>query len=125
MKIKALPASELTVMKIIWDVKRPVQMGEIYELAVGEYKKEWCYQTVSTYLRSLVKRGFLSMTAKGRGYDYAPLISEDEYLKSTMGELVDFWGKQSLKYVASALNANHDLFEKDIQELKKLIHEPM
>ena len=124
MKIKELPASELTVMKIIWDVKRPIQMGEIYQLAVEQYGKGWKYQTVSTYLRSLVKRGFLDMEPKGRGFDYTPRISEDEYLRAAMGELAGFWGKQSLSYLASAISESGGLTEQDIQELERLIHAP-
>ena len=124
MKIKELPASELTVMKIIWDVKRPIQMGEIYQLAVEQYGKDWKYQTVSTYLRSLVKRGFLDMEPKGRGFDYTPRISEDEYLRAAMGELAGFWGKQSLNYLASAISESGGLTEQDIQELERLIHAP-
>ena len=124
MKIKELPASELTVMKIIWDVKRPIQMGEIHQLAVEQYGKGWKYQTVSTYLRSLVKRGFLDMEPKGRGFDYTPRISEDEYLRAAMGELAGFWGKQSLSYLASAISESGGLTEQDIQELERLIHAP-
>ena len=99
-------------------------LGEIHQLAVEQYGKDWKYQTVSTYLRSLVKRGFLDMEPKGRGFDYTPRISEDEYLRAAMGELAGFWGKQSLNYLASAISESGGLTEQDIQELERLIHAP-
>lgn len=123
MNIQELPASELTVMKVIWDAGKPVQLADIYAAATGRYKKEWHYQTVSTYIRSLVKRGFLHMEQEGRGYNYTPAVSEEEYLAHTMGRMAKFWGKKPLKALACALREEDELTEEELQKLEELIHE--
>lgn len=125
MQIQELPASELTVMKVIWDAGEPVQLADIYEAAIGRYQKTWHYQTVSTYIRSLVKRGFLHMEQVGRAYNYTPVISEEEYLDYVMGKMARFWGKKPLKALTCALREEEELTEEDFQKLKELIHEPV
>ena len=122
MTIQELPSSELTVMKVIWDAGEPVQLADIYAAATNRYKKEWHYQTVSTYIRSLVKRGFLHMEQEGRAYNYTPAISEDEYLSYTMGKMAKFWGKKPFQALACALREEEELTEEDFQKLKELIH---
>ena len=120
MDIQELPASELTVMKVIWDAGEPVQLADIYAAATERYKKAWHYQTVSTYIRSLVRRGFLHMEQAGRAYDYTPAISEEEYLEHVMGKMASFWGKA----FTCALREEEELTEEEFQKLEDLIHEP-
>ena len=66
MKICELPSSQLTVMKIIWDIGRPVQLSDVYAAVREQYGDMWQYQTVSTYIRWLVKKGFLNIEQAGR-----------------------------------------------------------
>ncbi len=125
MDIQELPASELTVMKVIWDAGEPVQLADIYAAATERYKKAWHYQTVSTYIRSLVKRGFLHMEQEGRAYNYTPAISEEEYLNHVMGKMARFWGKKPLKAFTCALREEEELTEEEFRKLEELIHEPI
>lgn len=124
MDIQELPASELTVMKVIWDAGEPVQLADIYAAATERYKKAWHYQTVSTYIRSLVKRGFLHMEQAGRAYNYTPAVSEEEYLEHVMGKMARFWGKKPLKAFTCALREEEELTEEEFRKLEELIHEP-
>lgn len=123
MKIDELPISELTIMKIIWDADQPMQLADIYAQTKDVYKKAWRYQTVSTYIRSLVRRGFLHMKQNGRAYDYTSAISEEEYLKSLMEYMAKFWGKKSLHCLASNLQDENLLTEDEIREIEELLDE--
>lgn len=123
MKIEELPITELTIMKIIWDADRPMQLADIYAQTKDVYNKKWQYQTVSTYIRSLVRRGFLHMKQAGRAYDYTPAISEEAYLESIMGYMADFWGKKSLRCLASNLRENEQLTDEEIREIEEILDE--
>ncbi|MDI9243005.1 BlaI/MecI/CopY family transcriptional regulator [Fusibacillus kribbianus] len=126
MKMQELPPTELTVMKAIWDAGKPVHLSEIHVM-LERYGKDWQYQTVSTYIRSLVRRGFLIMEqvkgTRGKVYLYTPAISQEEYLEYTMGKMARFWGKHSLKPILCALRENEELTEEDIQELQGYLHD--
>lgn len=126
MIIQELPPTELTVMKAIWDAGKPVQLSEIYEM-IENYGKDWQYQTVSTYIRGLVRRGFLTMEqvkgTRGKVYLYTPIISQEEYVDYTMGKMARFWGKSSLKSMMCALRENEDLTDDDIRELREYLHD--
>ncbi|HIZ44466.1 MAG TPA: BlaI/MecI/CopY family transcriptional regulator [Firmicutes bacterium] len=122
MKICELPSSQLTVMKIIWDIGRPVQLSDVYAAVREQYGDMWQYQTVSTYIRWLVKKGFLNIEQAGRVYDYTPAVSEQEYLEFVAKRMTRFWGKKTLKTVACALRDDEELTDADIHELEELLH---
>ncbi len=59
--------------------------------------------TIATMFQFLEKKGYLSHEAKGRGYIYAPSVTQDEYGKTKFSSFVDRYFDKSYMNVVSAL----------------------
>ena len=69
-----LTRAELEIMQVLW--------------ARGA-----AYNTISTIVRILEKKGFVSHKAYGKTYEYFPLVTRDEYARRYMdGVLKNFFG---------------------------------
>jgi predicted transcriptional regulator len=75
---RLLPALELEVMKVLW------QLGTA---TVGQVQLElrprrlFAYTTIMTVLDRLAKKGAVSRMKQGRGYLYTPVLSRDAALR--------------------------------------------
>ena len=76
-----LTKSELEIMNVFWDAKRPLTRGEILELSVD---KKWKDNSIHILLNRLLAKGALSesgfpRSGKSYGRLYCPSISGTEY----------------------------------------------
>lgn len=80
--IKRLPESEEMVMSAVWaaDKASAPSLSTVMDFVQVEYGKDWKPQTVSTFLSTLVRRGFLTSYRKGRYTYYEPAVSKAEYV---------------------------------------------
>ncbi|MEG1886224.1 MAG: BlaI/MecI/CopY family transcriptional regulator, partial [Alistipes sp.] len=76
-KPQELTRAELEIMQVFW-VKGEVVIHDILD-QMPEPKP--AYNTVSTIVRILEKKGFVSHKAYGKTYEYYPLLSKEEYAK--------------------------------------------
>ena len=60
MQNKRLPVSEEKVMAVIWEANRALDLSPVKEQVNKKFHMDWRPQTVSTFLRRLVEREFLS-----------------------------------------------------------------
>lgn len=74
--IKELTHAEEQVMFFLWDMEKAFvkQLVEMYEMP------QPAYNTVSTIVRILEKKGFVSYKAFGRSHQYFPVVSREEYM---------------------------------------------
>ena len=76
------------------------------------------FNTVSTMVRTLETKGFLDHEAFGNTYRYRPIISQEEFSKGVLGNVVTRYFENSYKRSVSA----HIEEEKNsIDELEELI----
>ena len=76
-----LTKSELEIMNVFWDVKRPLTRGEILELSVD---KQWKDNSIHILLNRLLAKGALTesgfaRSGKSYGRLYMPALSGKEY----------------------------------------------
>jgi predicted transcriptional regulator len=76
------------------------------------------YNTLSTIVRRLEEKGYIGYKAYGNTYCYHALISEDEYRKSTLDNVVNRYFGNSYTRVVSTLIKEEKL---SVDELQKLI----
>ena len=69
---KELTKAELEVMQIIWEKKKVLAREVLDEMP----EPKPAYNTVSTVIRVLEKKGFVSHKAFGTTYQYYPLIKK-------------------------------------------------
>lgn len=116
MEIKELTAKEEEVMKYFWD------NGPMFVKQLVEYypHPKPHFNTLSTYVRFLEDKGFLSHEALGTTYRYFAIITEEEYKSTTLNKVVRKYFDNSYMSVVSSLIKEESL---SIEEIRKLLDE--
>ena len=112
-----ISASELEVMKILWDAGDALPLTEIRTALQARF--DWSDPTVKTLIRRLCEKGVLSQEKRGV-YFYRPLLSRDEYNAWAAGDMVDRLFKGSAQDLVAALVKNKGLSRSDIDELRNM-----
>lgn len=120
MKKKKQPAeltrAELEVMQIVW------RLGEAF---LGEVVEQFAeprpaYTTVSTVIRTLETKGFLTHHAIGKSHRYYPAVTRDEYRSRFMQRVVSNFFNDSPGQVLSFLAESGTLTVEQYEELKRV-----
>jgi predicted transcriptional regulator len=78
------------------------------------------FNTLSTIVRGLEEKGYLSHKTYGNTHQYFSIIGEDEYSRCTLRKVISKYFDDSCLRAVSALIQNEHL---SIEELKQLINE--
>jgi len=117
--MKSLTQAEEEIMQVLWRLKKAF-VKDIVE----EYNNpKPAYNTVSTLIRIMEKKGFVGFEAFGKSHRYYPLIEKEDYSKKYLGRFVDKYFSGSYKDLISFFTKEnamsiHDL-ERLLDELKK------
>lgn len=112
--MKPLTAKEEEIMRYFWenDALFVKQLVEMYPAPKPHFN------TLSTYVRSLEEKGFLSHEAFGTTYRYFAIVSEDEYRNGTLRNVVRKYFDNSYLSVVSSLIKEQDI---SVEEVRKLL----
>jgi BlaI family penicillinase repressor len=75
------------------------------------------YNTVSTLVRILEKKGFVDHVAEGKGHTYFPIISKQEYTRKFMKRFISNYFEDSFKDLVSFFAKNDKMDLKEFDEL--------
>ncbi|MCI1681725.1 MAG: BlaI/MecI/CopY family transcriptional regulator [Bacteroides sp.] len=114
--MKGLTAKEEEIMGFFWE-KGPLFVKEM--LAFYEEPKPH-FNTLSTIVRGLEEKGFLTHRVYGNTYQYYSLVSEAEFRKGTLKNVISKYFNNSFLNVVSSLVKEEDI---SLDELKQLIAE--
>ncbi|MBR4299999.1 MAG: BlaI/MecI/CopY family transcriptional regulator [Bacteroidales bacterium] len=70
-----LTKAELEIMQVIWQKEKVLVHDILAELP----ESKPAYNTVSTIVRILENKGFVSHKAYGRTYEYFPVVAKEDY----------------------------------------------
>ena len=116
-----LTKAEEQVMQILW------KLGEgLVRDVIDEFPEpKPAYNTVSTVIRVLEKKGFIGHKAYGNTYLYHPLVPKDEYAKVFfMGFMKDYFNNSFPKMAAFfAREQNLDISE--MEQILRLTEEEL
>jgi predicted transcriptional regulator len=124
--MKELTRAEEQLMQILWKIKK----GFIKDLIDRIPEPKPAYNTVSTFIRIMERKGFVGHIAYGKTHEYFPLISKKEYTKlymkgfiknyfsNSLQEMVSFFAKED-KMSISELEALLQEVKKDLEKEKK------
>ena len=106
-------------MQILWEIDR----GVVHDIL--EYFKEPrpAYNTVSTIVRILEKKGFVDHKAYGKTYEYFPIVSKEEYRKKFLSGFLGKYFGNSYKSLVSHLAKEQNIGVKELEEVIRLIKE--
>lgn len=79
------------------------------------------YNTLSTIVRTLEEKGYIGYKAYGNTYQYYALVTEDEYRKTTLNNVIDKYFSNSYTRVVSSLIEEEKLSIDELQELIRKI----
>ena len=119
MEIRTLTRAEEEIMRILWQLKKAFVKDILTEMP----EPKPAYNTVSTIIRILEKKEVVGYTAYGKTHEYYPLISEEEYKRFEMQQLMVNYFDNSLPNLVSFFVKENDLKSKDLDEIMKLINE--
>ena len=112
--MKTLTAKEEEIMGFFWE-KGPMfvkQLVELYE------EPRPHFNTLSTIVRGLEDKGYLSHTAFGNTYQYHAVVSEEEFRRKTLRGVISKYFNNSFLGAVSSLVKEEDI---SVEELKELI----
>ena len=114
--MKGLTAKEEEIMGFFWE-KGPLFVKEM--LAFYPDPKPH-FNTLSTIVRGLEEKGYVSHKAFGNTYQYYPVVTRGEFGKGTLKRVVSKYFNNSYLNVVSSLVQEEDI---SLDELKALIRQ--
>lgn len=114
--MKTLSAREEEIMGFFWE-KGPLFVKEIVAL-YDEPRPH--FNTLSTFVRALEEKGYLSHRTFGNTYQYYAVVSRDEFKKKTLKSVISKYFNNSYLGVVSSLVKEEEI---SLSELKELIRE--
>lgn len=79
------------------------------------------YTTVASIIKNLEKKGYLQSRLVGNVYLYKPVVSEDEYKKKFLGNVVKEYFDNSYKELVNFFVEQKKLSAKELKEIIDLI----
>ncbi len=115
--IKELTRAEEQVMQILWKLKK----GFVKDILERFEEPKPAYTTVSTIIRILQDKGFVSHREYGRTHQYFPVISKEEYSKAHMGNFVRDYFSNSYRKMMSFFTSEESISVKEMEEIMELM----
>jgi BlaI family penicillinase repressor len=81
------------------------------------------YTTVASTIKNLEKKGYLHSRLVGNAYLYKPAVSEDDYKKRFMGNVVKEYFDNSYKELVNFFVEQKKLSAKELREIISMIEE--
>ncbi len=117
MEIKELTRAEEQIMQVLWQLEKAYVKEVIDQLP----EPKPAYNTVSTFIRILETKGFISHVAQGKSHQYYPLISKDAYQSFATEKLLHGYFDNSVKGMFSYFVKKEKIDLKEADEIMKLI----
>ena len=117
--MKELTKAEEQLMQILWKMGK----GFVNDILAELPEPKPAYNTVSTIIRILEKKGFVDHRAYGKSYEYFPLVSKKEYTRSYFNHfLKNYFGNSDREMVSFFTNDNN-LDISELEEMKQAMAE--
>lgn len=121
--MKELTRAEEQIMHVLWDIEK----GFVKDILKQLPEPKPAYNTVSTIVRILEKKGFVSYQSYGKTHEYYPIVKKPEYSSFFINKFVKNYFSGSFNQMVSffAKEKNMDLTELDslMKHVKKDIGE--
>ena len=114
--MKTLSTREEEIMGYFWE-KGPLFVKEILEF-YDEPRPH--FNTLSTFVRGLEEKGYVSHRAFGNSYQYYAVVSREDFKKKTLKSVICKYFNNSYLGVVSSLVKEEEI---SLDELKELIRE--
>ncbi len=115
MAMKELTKAEEQIMQELWVLEKAF----VKEIVDRLPEPKPAYNTVSTIIRILEKKGFVDHYAYGKTHQYFPLISKTDYTKSYFRNFLNGYFSNSFQEMVSFFAKEDKLSLSDLEEIVK------
>jgi BlaI family transcriptional regulator, penicillinase repressor len=115
--LQELTKAQEEILQILWDIKEGVVTDVIDQLP----EPKPAYNTVSTVIRVLEKKGYVSHKVYGKTHVYFASVSKQEYRQHAFGGTLKGFFNNSLNQLVSFFVKQKTLSINELEELRKLI----
>lgn len=115
--MQKLTNKEEEIMHILWNLKKAFVKDVLAEIV--EDKPH--YNTLSTIIRNLEEKRYVSYTAYGNTHQYYPIISKEAYRKEFMNTAIENYFNNSYKNMVSFFAEEQKISAKELREILDLI----
>ena len=114
--MEKLTNKEEEIMQALWQLEKGFVKDIVALLPNSPH-----YNTVSTTIRKMEDKGFVSHIAYGKTHQYHPAVSKEDYRKSFMNKTINNYFENSYKNVVSFFANEEKISVKELKEIIKLI----
>jgi BlaI family transcriptional regulator, penicillinase repressor len=115
--MQELTKTEEQVMHVLWKVKKAF----VKELLAEMDEPKPAYNTVSTIIRILEKKGFVGFTAFGKTHQYYPLVSKEDYKTQISKSLVSKYFEGSFENLVSFFAKKEEINVEELDAILKTL----
>ncbi|MGH2665355.1 BlaI/MecI/CopY family transcriptional regulator [Flavobacterium sp.] len=115
--MQKLTNKEEEVMHILWKLKKAFVKDVLAEITEDQPH----YNTLSTIIRNLEEKGFVSHNAYGNTHQYFPVIAMEEYRKRFMNTAIDNYFNSSYKNLVSFFAEEDKISAEELREILDII----
>ncbi|MDR3009178.1 MAG: BlaI/MecI/CopY family transcriptional regulator [Sphingobacterium sp.] len=116
---KELTKAEEQIMHELWEMGR----GFVKDIIDRLPEPKPAYNTVSTIVRILETKGFVSHESFGKSHQYLPRISKEEYKKGITSKLLNNYFDNSPKSMLSYFLEENRLDVKELDDILSIIQQ--
>ena len=115
--MKELTRAEEQIMQELWALEKAF----VHDILQRLPEPKPAYNTVSTVVRILERKGFVGYSAFGKSHQYYPLISKKEYSRQLLKNVAGNYFSNSVKQMFSFFSKDKQLSLQELKELRNMI----
>lgn len=114
--MEQLTKKEEEVLQILWQLKKAFVKEIVTALSNDNH-----YNTISTVVRNLEEKGYVSYTAFGKTHQYFPVITKEEYTKRFMNVAMKQFFDNNYKSLVSFFAKEEKISATELREILEII----
>lgn len=115
--MQKLTNKEEEIMHILWKLEKAFVKDVLSEI---EDEKPH-YNTLSTIIRNLEEKGYVSHNAYGNTHQYFPVVSKEDYRKGFMSNAIENYFNNSYKSMISFFAKEEKISADELREILNMI----
>ncbi|MBC5862884.1 BlaI/MecI/CopY family transcriptional regulator [Flavobacterium turcicum] len=117
--MQKLTNKEEEIMHIVWKLQKAFVKDILNEITEDQPH----YNTLSTIVRNLEEKGYVSHNAYGNSHQYFPTVSLEEYRKRFMHTAIDTFFNSSYKNMVSHFAQEEKISAAELREILNMIEQ--
>jgi BlaI family transcriptional regulator, penicillinase repressor len=115
--MQKLTNKEEEIMQILWRLKKAFVKEVLAEIKEDQPH----YNTLSTIIRNLEEKGFVSYNAFGNTHQYYPIVKMEDYRKRFMNTAIENYFDNSYKNMVSFFAEEQKISAEELREILAII----